>query len=265
MGSSPPPIQPFPVVAKWDGGVITLPEVRAEVQRLPPSLVEQYKTVEGQRQFVEALLAKRLLAGEARRLGLDQSDEIARQVRELEERLVIQALLDKATRAASEPTDDELRAFYQEHLSDFRTRPRVRVARVLIRPGPDPAAARRKVASLLSRVRRGEPLAKVAAQGEGPERMNAGELGWLADNSPLLPAALALKAVGDASEILETSDGFAILVLRERQEERTQSFEEAKQVVLGRIGPTRQRRVFDELVRRLRRDTQASINTDALR
>lgn len=260
--TSTAPQAPVSYAAIWDGGVLTVPEVRAEVQRLPPALVEQYKSPEGQRQFVEALLAKRLLVVEARRLGLHETEDIARQLREFEERLVIQALLDQAMKAASEPTEAELRAYFAEHADDFRIRPRVRVARVLVRTGTDAKVAKKKASGLRARLLAREPLTKLALLGDGPERTNSGELGWLPDDSPLLKPSLTLKA-GEISEVLDTPEGFAVLVLEEKEESRVPPFEEARPIILGRIGPTRQRRIFDDLVKRLKQQSHASINSGA--
>ncbi len=150
----------------------------------------------------------------------------------------------------------------------------MRVGRILARVAPgtsssEKAAARGRAQQFLRRLKAGEDFVKVQAAGDGPERARAGELGFLArgdlQDARLEAAAFGLQRPGALSEVVESSEGFAVLRLIERREARLPPFEEVRAEVEGRLAPTRQRKVFDELRRRLRAQGDVKFETAATR
>lgn len=257
---------PFPpgVVAQWDAGSVSATEVRAATSRLPLGLREQYATANGQRDFIDAVIAQKLLRNEAHRLELDKRDDIRRQVDELEDRLTVQALVADAERRLGPPTEAELKDYYARHESEFRTGLRVRVSRVLLIGKPD-AALRKKADALRSRLLAKEAFEKVATAGQGPERVRNGDLGWITEASdPETTVALGLVKIGEVSPVIETPTGFGVLVLTAREEAHVPPFEEVRELLVGRIGASRQRKAFDELVKRLREEAHVQFNPAGL-
>jgi len=263
----PPPLHlQSTIAARWDGGSITADEVRAAAQRLPTALREQFQTESGQREFVQAVLAKRLLHAEAQRRGLTEAPEVREQVRELEERLAIQALLEQASRARGGPTDDELKRYFESHRSEFRTPARVRITRLLFRGSHDDKALKARVQAMRGRVQsKREPLSKLVPLGDGPEVANGGDVGWISEaNDAESAAALGLKA-DEVSPVVETPSGFAVLIATQREEPRDATFEEVRQAIVTRYAPVQQRKVFDELVQQLKTQAQVQVNPAAFR
>lgn len=251
-------------LASYRGGVVTREDVARELARLPGPLRDNFSSRNGQREFARSLVDKRLLVQEARRRGLDAEPDTHRQVLELEERLIVQALLAAEERAAGAPGEAELRAFFDAHKQDFEQPERVRVVRVLAQAeGAGLKAARARALGWRARLERGEPLEKVAAEGDGPERSKGGDLGFLAvgDADPaLVSASLAMKALGKPSEPVVCREGIAVLVVQERKDRRFPSFEEVRAEVEGRVAPQRKRKVFDDVLVRLR--AKADVKVD---
>jgi peptidyl-prolyl cis-trans isomerase C len=256
------------VVGRFAGGTVSQAELTREASRLPPALREQFGGEAGRRELVRSLIDKKLLAREARQRGLSEAPDIKRQVIELEERLIIQSLLAAEEKSAGEPTEAELRAFFEAHKAEFEQPERVRVARALVSAGPEASAAQRAKAKaraekLAERLRRGESAAQVAADGDGPERARGGDLGFLVRGESGDPdfeaAAFALKAPGTVSPVFATREGFAVLQLQERSERRVPSFEEVRSAVEGRVAPIRKRQVFDDLLAKLRRSAEVRV------
>ncbi len=248
------------VLARYDGGEVTAEEVQRESSRLPPALRSQFDTDAGRREFVASLVDKRLLVKEAERRGYAEDAEIRRQVRELRERLVVQALLAAEEKKAGAASEAELRAWYEAHRGELSQPARVRVGRVLARAAPNAspaerARARSRAESFASRLRRGEPFQRVAADGDGPEKAHGGEFGLVARggrDAPLERAAFALQSPGEVSAVVACEDGFAVLRLVERREARVPPFEEVRGEVANRLEPLRKRKAFDALVESLR-------------
>ncbi|RKH20048.1 peptidyl-prolyl cis-trans isomerase [Corallococcus sp. CA047B] len=258
------------VVGRYDGGVITEEQLRDESSKLVSPLREQFESPAGQREFVRSMIDKRLLAQEARRRGLDGTPEIQRQVQALEERLIIQALLAAEERGAPAPTETEQRAWYEGHKADFAQPERLRLGRVFaaVPPGATPAQrtqARNRVERLAKQLQAGTPLAKVAAQGDGPERAQGGELSVLARGQwrgePAVErAAFALSKPGEVSPVVAEPGGFSVLQLLERRPARVPPYEEIRGEVETRMLPGRKRKHFEDLLTRLRQ--AASVEVD---
>ncbi|WP_164000761.1 peptidylprolyl isomerase [Pyxidicoccus caerfyrddinensis] len=251
------------VVGRYDGGVVTEEELLAESSRLPSPLREQFEGPNGRHEFVRSMIDKRLLAQEASARGLHEKPEIQKQVRALEERLMLQALLAEEERAAGAPSEAELHAWYEGHLSELTQPERVRVVRIFAAMPAGASAtqrtqARQRAERFAQQLQAGQPRAKVAAGGDGPERAQGGELGLLArgdwrGDAAVEKAAFALKKVGEVSPVVTEMGGFLVLQLLERREARVPPFEEVRAEVEARMLPQRKRKVFEDLLERLRR------------
>lgn len=249
------------VVGRYDGGVITEAELIEESSRLPSPLREQFERPAGQREFVRSMIDKRLLAQEARTRALHQEPSIQKQVKALEDRLAIQSLLAAEEKAAGKPGEEELRGYYAQHRESFSQPERLRLARVLVSLPPGATAAQRtqakqKAERFAQRLKAGEPLAKVAAEGDGPEKLQGGELGVVArgelQDRALEEAVFALKKPGETSGVIAGAQGYAVVRLLERREGHTPAFEEVRAEVESRVLPQWQRKVLESLLARLR-------------
>jgi len=253
--------------------VVSLAEVESEANRLTPGLRDQFANPAGREALVLSLIDKKLLVGEARHRGLDQDPELQRQVSGLESRLLIKALVANEQKAIGPPSDAELRAFYDAHRDRYALPERVRIARVLVRPGAagpaGKASAQLRAQALRARLLRGEPLASVEKQAEGPERARGGELGTYAQGDFKAPAvgraAFALVRPGAVSPVLPTQEGFAVLQLLERLAGRVPPFEEVRAQVAAELSVDRQRQAFDALRKRLRQAADVHLETSAAR
>jgi peptidyl-prolyl cis-trans isomerase C len=258
---------PGRVIASFRGGTLTAGELEDGVVRLAPALRREFDSAEGRRQVARSLIDKKLLFQEARRRQIDERPEIRRQVEELEERLVVRALLADEEKSGGPASDDELRHYYDAHRAEMIRPERVRVGRVLAAVAAGASAeakarAQKRAQEFERRLRHGEQLAKVAAAGDGAERKDGGQIGWLAHgdrDAKTSAAAFALKKPGDVSAPVLTAEGWAVLVLIERASARTPQFGEVREEIAGREDAARKRRSFDALIEELRRDAAVQL------
>jgi peptidyl-prolyl cis-trans isomerase C len=256
------------VVARYDGGEVTAAELQRDANRLPPALRAQFESANGRREFVSAMIDKRLLWKEAKRRDLTEDPEVRRQVRDLEERLAIQTLLADEEKKLGAPTEAEAREYFERHRASFEQAERVRVVRILARLAPgasdrERGQARDRASAWAARLRRGEPAGRVAAEGDGPERARGGDFGFVVRgegrDARLEGAAFALGAPGAVSPPVETAEGWAVVQLVERVPPRVPAFEEIRGEVMNRMSPDRKRRAYDGLLARLRKDAEIEI------
>ena len=234
------------------------------------------------REMVDQLIGAHLLYFEAQRQGLVPSDaEMKEKVAQLKARfpseevfrqqlaaqgaseakltsdlartLAVQRVTE-AIRGGAKPTEQEMRAFYDENLDQMRRPPQVRVRHVLIaiprQATPEQKqAAKTEAEQVLAQIRAGGDFAALAAQhSDDPgSKVQGGLLPWMARGEAVPQfeeAAFALQQ-GQVSGVVESPFGFHVLRLEEQRPAATVPYEEAK----GQIEDVLARRRGRDLVR----------------
>lgn len=260
------------LAASFRGGAITRAELEAEANRLTPALREEFATPAGHDALALSMVDAKLLVAEARRRSLDRDPDLRHQIDDLEQRLLIKALVASEQKAIGPAQDSELRAAYAANRDRYTLPERVRLGRVFVRAGTSNSgkgAARSKADRLRARLMKGESLASVEKEADGPERARGGELGVFAQADFQDPsvgrAAFALVKGGQVSPVLTTADGFVVLQLIERLATRVQPFDEVRSQVAAQLAAGRQRAAFDALRKRLREAADVHLEPGAAR
>jgi parvulin-like peptidyl-prolyl isomerase len=173
-----------------------------EVDKRLDAMVE---TVGGRDKF-EAILRKQNL-----------TEPMVRQ--SIEEGLRVDALVQKVTADAPDPTEAEMKAHYESCMHEYQVPEQALVQHILIKPASDQpsdqAAARAKLEEVRARIAGGAPFAdEAAAHSECPSgRKTGGSLGWIAQGTmvPDFDQAIFALQKDELSEIVETSLGLHIL------------------------------------------------------
>lgn len=194
---------------------------------------------------VEAALAQqRQMAGGAERLaaslkevGLTES-ELRRITAET---MLVRQYMETVLLPGITITDEELKAYYDEHPSEFRHSEQVKLRMILIEAKPTSdetsrAAARAKAESIHKRLLAGESFAALAEQfSEDPTRSAGGEVGWVGKDRLLaeLEAAVFATQTGKISDVLVSSYGYHIFKVEDRKPAGVSSFNEVKENLHG--------------------------------
>jgi parvulin-like peptidyl-prolyl isomerase len=218
------------VLARVNGKAITSHELDFALGRLA-SDSRVAATREERREALRQLINQELLIQRGVAIGLLDSDRTVR-------KMIAMAMIDAivADVLATEPTDEELRAFYEAHTAVFTVPTRVHVQQIYCSGSGDLTKALAQAEQASAAIARGMNFVE-ARQRYGDE-----------DNAPvadaLVPtyilqrslgptltnAALAMKG-GEISPPLQSPAGYHILRLVERQPERVQPYETVKQEV----------------------------------
>jgi peptidyl-prolyl cis-trans isomerase SurA len=152
--------------------------------------------------------------------------------------LTVEKLFNKEITSRIRVTEQDIADYYRANKAEFfRAEPQVHLARILVTPAPDPEVrnlkgdkaqndreARRKIALLEARVRKGEDFADLALNfSEDPESaQNGGDLGFLLE-SALEKTDIEIRRVlknlrpGQVSPVIRTQEGYQILKLISRE------------------------------------------------
>lgn len=121
------------VIAKVNNGKITTADFKKQLEELQPQMLQAVATdAKARKEFLEDLIGIELVLQEARRQGLDKDAEFKKKQdalkKEMEQRIqdaakneLFNALLKKELMdKIKEPTDAEVKAYFEEHRADIR-------------------------------------------------------------------------------------------------------------------------------------------------
>lgn len=277
-GGSQPATASGPVVAKVGDRVFTLGELDAQLETQPITrsrLINQ----ERKREFVDNLIRFELLAQEAKRQGLDKDPD----VQEATKRAMVQKLTQTRFSDEEAPvTEEEARAFYQEHIHDYVKPERVRASHIFFeapRGDVNRNRVRAEAERSLAELRRKEAerdrtafsqLAKTRSD-DGSSKRAGGDLSFRTEEelsemwgADVAKAAFALSNVGDFAPLIETDRGFHVLKLTGRQAALDRPFESVRNQIENRLSREKMTQAFEDFVASLEDKTQIMVDEEVL-
>jgi len=143
-------------------------------------------------------------------------------------------------------SDEESRAYYEQHKGDFTTPSELTLREILIEvPTSDRGVnvaqdeeARAKAEDTRSRLVAGEPFPRLAADlSAAPSKANGGLIGPLKSDelAPQLQRLLEKMKVGELTPVQRTTRGYQILKLESRTDTMIKSFEDARAEIADKV------------------------------
>ncbi len=197
------------------------------------ALATERKTVdldaETRRQLLARMVDEELLLQRGIELGLPRYERTAR-------RAIVAAVVAAVTAEAeaTEPTEDELRAFHHEHADRFTRPGRLRLDTAFVAVGARPeAVAWQHASQIAQRARAGEDFASLAAElGDPSPLLTPAELISLDEVRERLGPSAAIAAdalaVGQVGDPVRGAAGYFVMALRERIPGDALPFEEVR-------------------------------------
>ena len=225
-------------------------------------------TDEFKQEVMDELVNETLLYQEALRQGIDRDPKIRK--------MMVNTLLKRDVYGTLDPdaiTEDELRAYFEEHKDDFVVPEKVQIKRILIKVSDSrPREEARTLAEDVAQQVADNPTAfKALAQenSQGPYARRGGDLGFVGQKGKpgidqgLIDAAFEMEK-GEVSEAIESDDGFNVLYVPNRRERVERTFEQMRGSVLRKVKSDRYNQLYDEYVGNLETDAKITIDGEAL-
>ncbi len=148
----------------------------------------------------------------------------------------VDLLIERICEGISDPTEEDMKAFYENNQKHYVQPERVAASHILIRPNSssddDRATAESRLEGIAQEITDGKDFGELAAQhSECPSgKQNGGNLGWFSRGMmvPEFEQAAFDMAVGEISDIIETQFGFHIIMKTAEDEGGQASFEESR-------------------------------------
>jgi len=183
---------------------------------------------------------------------------------QIEKNLIVRRFINDKLARGIFVSEEESRAFFKKHMKKFRQAEKIRASHILIKishdaPQPEKAEARKKIETILKRIRNGEKFADLAKKfSEGPSGEKGGELGYIERKKmaqPFSDAAFSLST-GETSDIIETRLGFHLIQVLDKKSERDSAYEEARKEIDRLLGQKKLNESIKSCLEKLRQNAR---------
>lgn len=196
----------------------------------------------------------------------------------LTKRMLIGQVQQREIGSRVDVTEDEERAYYEAHPTEFATTPSVTLREIHVNAEVDPVKkqpsvgaldeARDKAEAIRARVLKGESFDKLAAEiSDAPSKANGGLIGPISRdemNEELLKMIAKMK-VGDITPVIRTAAGAQMFKLESSIESTTLPFEAARARIADRISQEKMGAELRKYLQRLRAQAIIEWKNDDLR
>ena len=224
-----------PVVAEGLGLNITVDDLNADAQRIPPAARPQVLSQpDAVQQSASNLFVRRALADEAEKAGLAKDPVTIAMLRIARDRVlsdVMLAKIDKDNKPTDEAVEAAARAAYNADPSKFRTGEQTHASHILIAGNTE--KAKEKAEKVLADLKAGADFAKTAKEvsADPGSAARGGDLGFFEEGRmvPEFDQALKeLKKPGDMSGLVRTQFGWHIIKLEGRRPGGVRTYDEVR-------------------------------------
>lgn len=249
------------VLAEVNGTPITADQFEKVVKGLPPQLQVLAQSAEGKKQLLDDMVTKEIVLQQAKKDGIDKSQEVADQLADLKNSVIIQTYLKKKLADAATISDADLQKLYNENKERFRTGDQIRASHILVK-------TEKEAQDIESQLKKGANFDELAKKySTDSSAAKGGDLGWFSKGS-MVPdfekAAFGLKE-GQISDPVKTQFGYHIIKVTGKRPAGVLPFSEVKDQLKAAALPQKQQEIFKKLKDDLRKDAKVTIKEDALK
>ena len=244
-----------PVVAKIEEQSITMGQLDREIEKLPPALRSQYDDPSKKLDFLQQYVLQELLYDMGERKGYEKDREIRKQLRDVEERLIIQKVYQEeiSAQVTLDPSDYDL--YYQAHKEEFKEPARIGVAHIQL-------SDEETAAEVMKRLENGENFGELARElsVDSQTKEKNGALGELRVGStyvpglgsePVIAEAAGALEIGAVTGPVESTKGWHILTVTRKAPERQRELEEIKSQIEFALRRLKEEEKGRELMKRM--------------
>ncbi|OGB99714.1 MAG: hypothetical protein A3G35_11535 [candidate division NC10 bacterium RIFCSPLOWO2_12_FULL_66_18] len=254
-----------------NGQRYTLGAFLAEAESIAPQHRHHFEGPDGKRKLLDRLIERLLVLQSASGGMADLRNK--EDIEETRRHLLAEMLHQEEMAAEKDPTEEELKQYFQRNQSRYQPRPRLKISLIEVGRGETEEADRRaraKVEAAMKRVRparllfwrRGEDFATVAREvsEERETAQKGGEVdGWFTHpggalmdlESHVAYTHISSLRAGEVSDVIPMGERYYIVKVRERQELPPLPFDRVKDEVRADVVRERHREVLARMEREL--------------
>ena len=248
------------VLATYHDKEFTDGDFLTEIAKLNKRARKALEDPERRQQYIENHILSELLVMEGRKQGLHESDDIQKQLADLERRLVIQKVMQEHQNVPVEPAD--VRAYYDGHPEEFKT-DQLGARHILVKEEELAKDLHKQLGEDASKF---EELAKEHSVDKS-NAQKGGDLGKFGRGRMVKEfeeAAFGLTEDNQISDIVKTRFGYHIIQRTARDEGTVRDFEEVKGQIKVRLVNEKRREQTQTFLDGLKSGAKFSVDKEAL-
>ena len=180
--------------------------------------------------ILRALMAEKIIYGEAQKAGVDKSDKVNKEVEDVKKKIVVRSYLD--TKTADSISDADVKKEYDVMVSAIKDEKEVHARHILVTTEQEAKDVKKK----LDAGKSFDDVAKDNSKDAGSAK-NGGDLGWFTKDK-MVPefanAAFAMKK-GDISGPVKSSFGWHIIKVEDTRKVAAPAYAEVKDQIKSRL------------------------------
>ena len=242
---------------------ITVEEFNKELDKIPTNMKMLVATQTGKKNYLDRLIIKKLLLGEAKKEKIEGEKEFQERLGDIKEQLIIESLLKKKLSADTSLTDADLKKYYETNKENFKRDREINTRHILVK-------TEEEAKQIQARIQKGEDFKELAKKYSiDPQAgANGGELGYHPKGA-LVPeyeqAAMKLTKVGQVSGIVKTQFGYHIIKLEGVKPPAYVSFEEVRDFIKQKMAQEKQAELIEKYINTLKKEANITIKEELLK
>jgi len=234
------------IMARIGDEAITREDVDAALERIPK---RKHQAI--MNRVLDDLIEDRVFSQEARNAKLDEDPNVRKALDKVRNETLARYFVKKHLDKEAEPSKEALKKFYLEHEDQFVVPEAVLIHHIVVKD-------KEKAGELLKALETGESFEALAKKNSICRcYKNEGHHGWLFKGKmePELEQISFNIEKGILSEIIKTKDGYQLIKVIDRQDQRLIPFEEAESKIQSRLFRDKKRGLIDKYYE------EANVNT----
>jgi len=267
------------VIATFDGASITNTYINTYLKSMNPHLKSRYNTPERQNELLSRILETELLTKKAIDSGILDDPNLIMQLKSQIARFYAGSKVKTQIEESLNVSDDDLRAYYNEHKASYDMPEKVKASHILIKINDSRKEdeAKKLAEQVVAEARKKakdtkafEELVKKYSEDEGSKR-RGGDLGYFERTEEggkmvkeFSDGAFALKEIGEISDPVKSEFGFHVIMLTGRKDKIEKTFDDVKATVEGTVKSERRKTGFENIIEGLKKEYHFNLKEDAV-
>jgi len=248
------------VIVKAGSSKLTKKELQEDLKSLPPQTKAFLASPEGVSRLKDELIKREVLYEEARKKGIEKSEDFKKRMEEFKKITLINMLLEQEIKNMQNVTENEAKEYYEKHKDEFIKPTEVRVSQIVVKNEDD-------AKKVYERINKGEDFGKIAKEVSIDEKTKAseGDMGFFKKgqlNQQIENVVFNLRK-GQVSMPLTNQKGISIFKVTDVKGTPI-DFESIKLQLIEQLKAKKQQDWFNSYIEDLKKKYKVEVNDKAL-
>lgn len=246
-------------LASWDGGQMSIGEYLLAIRNVPLDQRPDFDAYDELALLIFRLQFNEILGLEARRLGLENSDEFKRKMKRFRELTMAEIMKDSLPQPAP-PDEDQLLDYYNAQVADFTSPEKIHVFEILVSDVNQARDLRKQIKGL-------KKLKQLASEltERGGKRAARGDLGLIQRRwFPEVFDAAQKVAIGGIGGPVETLGKWSVFYVVDKLAEEVQSYDQVRGRILANLSRKQKGDAFATWAENVKKVSDITIYNDVV-